>query len=446
VTDGSIELVLAFADARLADISNGIDRLAADGSEQDARLDRLEQRCGIVADTDPLVEPENADREPAESDSGSQWDDIVSTARRYFVAQGTDPDLVDVAALMDPADLEELRRITTSTNAFRCRLDATDLIIATVAGLAAAAVDVTIVKIPKTMRFNGAPQEGSSLTEYLRSKAVPSDNWLAELARVPFDSLNPDQPDLRLSPMTHRADTFGHDPLVGLVFGVIDIMRGTSTGVARDGTMFVRDIADPTTSNPLAAIVLELAHLLSDVGTRSGLPLPGWSLLRLVNAGSFGGQSVSDLARQMYLRGFNTWHLPAMGASVSAAEITLRAGWALRGSLDEDWAKQCDDEERMAGTTRTGNHPRFLMMSLLTHGIATAANAGKIAAAGGNPLAWNMTQWARFAQLIGVWWRSQPRSAADAICARSDINLERLLDGWPNDTVAGQHSSGVGPY
>jgi hypothetical protein len=44
-------------------------------------------------------------------------------------------------------------------------------------------------------------------------------------------------------------------------------------------------------------------------------------------------------------------------------------------------------------------------MSLLAHGIATAANAGKIGASGGGPVARNAAQRARFAQLIAKWWR-----------------------------------------
>ena len=430
MSDTELELVLVYVDSRLCDLRSGTAQLVADGHDQDARLDDLERHFGIS--TQPDTSPAPVALAPSHVMLPvSEWDAIVASAQLHFEQIGVDPGSVDIASRMDPADVEELMRTSMSTSPFRCRLDMTDLIIATVAGLAAAAVDITIVKVPTGMTFHGTSQTGSPLTKYLRSNGVPADNRLAKLARVPFDSLNHDQPDLRLAPKTHRADTFGHDPLVGLVFGVIDILRGTSTGVARNGQAFIRDIGEPTTTNPFAAIVLELAHLLSDIGTRSGLPLPGWSLLRLVNAGSIDGQTVSSLARQMYLRGYDTWHLATMCTSVAAAETVLRAGWAIRGTVDDDWAQRCDEEARVAGTTRTGTHPHFLLMALIAHGIATAANAGKITVAGGNPLAWSAPQWGRFLQLILQWWNSQERSIADAIAARSDINLEHLMEGWP---------------
>lgn len=424
-----IELVLAFEGSRVGEIRDGLDALVASGHDEDARLAELERRLG--ASLDECSPSEMGEPEERASDRSEQsWDDLIASARANLETRGVDVNEIDLAALMNSTEAAEVRRVATSTKPFRCRLDATDLVIATLAGVAAAAVDITIVKIPKTMKLRG--QEGSPLTSYLRGKAVPTDNWIGELAKVPFDSLNADQPEaVRLSPRTHRADTFGHDPFLGLVFGVIDILRGTSTGVGRTGDVFVRQIADPTTHNPLVALVIELAHLLSDVGTKAGLPLPGWSILRMINAGSIEGLTIGDQARLMYLRGFDSWHLITMSTSVAAAELVLRGGWAIRGAMDADWSSRCDDEARMAGTTRTASHPRFLMMSLLAHGIATAANAGKIAAAGGNPLAWNAAQWARFAQLVTAWWEAQPWSAADAIATRSDINLERLLEGWP---------------
>ena len=377
---------------------NGLEELERAGEVEERRLGALEARLGVAA-----AKP-GPERTSGRSDR---------------------PTAIDTDHLL------ELRRAATATDAFRCGLDLTDLVVAVVAGVAAVAVDLTVVRIPRTMTFDGTAQAGSPLTAALRSRAVPVVNQLSKLAIAPFDALATGGPGGRLSPRTHRADTFGHDPLIGLVYGVIDILRGTSTGVDRDGAMFVIDVADPTTSNPLAALVVELGHLLSDVGTRAGLPLPGWAVLRMIDAGSIHGHTVSETARSMYLRGFDSWHLITMATAPAAADLVLRAGWALRGALDPAWEERCRTEARLAGTTRTGTHPRFMTMGLIAHGIACAGNAAKIAAHGGNPLAWNAAEWARFGHLIARWWRATPRSFADVIARRSDINLELLLDGWP---------------
>ncbi len=430
MTEAELELVLAFADSRVIELDDALKSLRDEGRSQDQRLGDLERRLGVTPLEDKTVVSPRV-----ESASGpvpaSRWDDVVASAQQHYRQRGADLGTVDIESLMDPDDVAELRRLSLSTATFRCRLDAADLVLACVAGLTAGAVDAVIVKVPRTMWWDGEVQTGSSLTERLRNGAIPADNWLARIAKVPFDSLNTGQPGPRLDPQTHRADTFGHDPFVGLVFGVVDILRGTSTGVGPSGQMFVLDIADPVTTNPLAAIVLELSHLFSDVFTRSGLPLPGWSLLRLINVGSIDDPTIGELSRSMYRRGYDSWHLLSMSTSVAAAELVLRSGWALRTGLDETWAQRCDDEARLAGTTRTSNHPRFLLVALLAHGIAAAVNAGKIAALGGNPLAWNAAQWGRFAQVATAWWGAQSRSMTDAIVARSDLNLEALLEGWP---------------
>lgn len=374
--------------------------LVARADDEEQRLRALEERLGVTP--------------PA-----------ASTGRSRDTALRRPPTI-------GPEEIDDIRRSALSTTPLRCRLDLTDVVLATIAGLAAVAVDMTVVRIPKDMTFDGVPQQGSDLTAALRSRSVPVVNELSRLAPVPFDSMSTGRPDLALSPRTHRADTFGHDPLVGLVYGVIDILRGTSTGVDRTGEMFVIDIADPTTTNPLAAVVVELGHLLSDVGSKAGLPLPGWSVLRMIDAGSIGGRTVGETARSMYLRGFDSWHLLSMATAPAAADLVLRAGWALRSELDPAWVARCDDEARLAGTTRTGSHPRFVLLALVAHGIACAGNIGRIVLSGGNPVAWNAAQWARFAQQVATWWRSSAaRSTRDMIVHRSDINLESLLDDWP---------------
>ncbi len=57
--------------------------------------------------------------------------------------------------------------------------------------------------------------------------------WIAELttaaekwAKVPYDVVSP---KLGLTPNVHRLPSLGHNPLLGLVLGVGDILSGTCT-------------------------------------------------------------------------------------------------------------------------------------------------------------------------------------------------------------------------
>lgn len=438
----STDIVLAFAGSELADAQAKLADLAVQGVEHDERLSRIGERLGELqkAFGDPTVGIDDRSHHlgaattsrkllPADTD-GPEWAELVDRARRHFEERGVDPDNVDLAALLDPEEMRDAGFVSDRRGEFTCRLDLIDVMIATTAGLAAAVVDLSVVKIPRPMRFHGQPQQGSPLTKWLRSQARKSDNFLARRARVPYDSMMTDDPLAHLGPRTHRIDTFGHDPFVGFIVGVRDILHGTSTGVDRSGRMFHVPIGPPQ-SSLVEAVGLQFAHLLSDVLTRAGLPLPGWTLLRLINAGDIDGQTVGQLARQMYLRGFDTWHGMTMATSVATAELTLRFGWGLRAIADDDWRQKVELERRITNASHVSHHPRFLTMSLVAHAIAAAANAGKIAMTGGNPLAMNAVEWYRFARVVAKWWGSHTRRPTDVLAIRSDVNLEALLSGWP---------------
>lgn len=428
----SLDLVLSFVGHSADELRVGVQELSASGGEQDARLDALERRlfgriCPVESNGVNLSGhvPGTA-RVPSLS-----WDELVLLARTRLQERGVDPSTVNLEALLDPDEVNELRWASDMPGEFRCRLDLIDVAVSVVAGIVATVVDIVLVRVPRNMTFHEVPQSGSPLTAWLQSHHVDSDNWLARYVRVPFDSMTKNTAGEGLSPRTHRADTFGHDPLMGLIFGTIDILRGTSTGVVGSGQMFVQQVGEPLTSNPLVALVIEIGHLLSDVLTKAGLPLPGSSIMRAMNFGNIDGMTIGALSRQMYFRGYDSWHLMTMSTSVAAAELVLRAGWSLRHHLDADWALTVDREQRIVGSTKTGNHPRFLTMALMAHGVGALGNAGKLATLGGNPVAFNYAQWLRLGQVVGQWWTSCARRPEDVLAVRSEINLERLLDGWP---------------
>lgn len=110
---------------------------------------------------------------------------------------------------------------------------------------------------------------------------------LEDFAKVPFDPSIHEQVK-GLNPRTHRIQSFGHDPLLGIIFGVRDIMAGKFTVIGRDSKIHIIDMSDKISpeKNPFMALIKWICHILSDIPTTKGIPVPGLSILQCIKAES----------------------------------------------------------------------------------------------------------------------------------------------------------------
>lgn len=407
--------------------------------ETSERIDQLRERLGGLA-AEMGIEPSRsaaADggqpglRRSPTTPSAITWNEIRVDAERRLRERGVDTDTVSVDDLLDA---EEVRRIEARFSGgftIEANLDRYDLAAVFAAGLTAALVDFLVVRIPLDMKYLGESQAGSPLTKWMHSFDVPSDNWLATWFKVSYDKQLPEVEGM--SPWYHRLITFGHDPLLGLVVGTIDIMRGGLTAISTGGNLVVASGQAAPVYNPLVAFVLQVGHLLSDGFTKLGLPAPGWGLTQLLQVGSFGAKerTLAELARFMYLKGFDSRHFLTMGTSVAAAEIVLRGYFGLRQKLDKTYREDVEHQAVAVGSKRASDHPRFQAMALGAHAVGAAANAGKIAVYGGNPLAFNYAQWLRFIHALYKWLGMRFRSPSTVLMGHARANLEALECGWP---------------
>jgi hypothetical protein len=170
-------------------------------------------------------------------------------------------------------------------------------------------------------------------------------------------------------------------------------------------------------------------HLISDVITPAGLQLPGWSALLTVDESVFGSKhTVAELSRWMYVKGYDTWHAPALALPVFGIEAVLRGYLAVRQLLDESYRDELDLERHRVGSNRVADLPRFEVMTLIARGIAAAGNAGRFALAGGNPLTLNAAIWTAFAKtFLGRLDRARP---VDAMAGTANMNRLILDAGW----------------
>lgn len=350
---------------------------------------------------------------------------------RLDLALGRASEADKSAFSIDPEGARRLEERFVGTFTRGSALDAVDVVAAGVAGAVGAAIDILLVAIPKDVTYLGTyPQSGSVITKWFKSWTVPSDNALAECAKVPFDHIAGSQSIRGMFPGNHRFMTPGHDPILGLVVGVHDILRGGRTAIDKGGVWRFDDGLAQPAANIAQALVSEVLHLMSDVATKAGLPAPLMTVAGLLRLGSFGQneRTLADLARYMYLEGYDLRHFVTTCSTPAAIRLVLTSYFLGRRFADEDYRHHTDASRRRSGSVLA--HPRLQTIALLADGIACAANAGKIALFQGNPSAFNYGQWLALLRSGGQFMANQLESPTEVLLDRVYANELVLEQRW----------------
>lgn len=277
-----------------------------------------------------------------------------------------------------------------------------DYLISALSGGLAAIVDAFLVKIPKSTTIikggNKIFQEGSPLTETLRNIGFDNNGktsqWVTTLEKwfkVPYDkSIDPEI--LGLTPKSHRLHSLAHDPSIcGLFWGIKDIVTGTFTCIDKNGCLVIEKVAEASFTKLFMAPILWFGHLLSDVFTRMGIPIPGWCYLQLLQFGSFGEKqrTIAEITRYMYLEGFDLRHFVSMSATNAVIEIIIRLYYHLVcRRRTEEFSLNAEKEY-----IEIKNERKLHNMLFTSYAVASCGNITKICAYGGNPLAFNLPLW-----------------------------------------------------
>jgi hypothetical protein len=406
-------------------------------SKLDAELDRIEQRLdGVDERAETLANLEDELDFLEEQLDAFEYSDLadfdpdnirqIYTRRRRklrrelssagfekdnwdaFVRQCASYNLANDLAMRRPFDahLDEADRETLEAESYasQYRWETEDYYAVGIGGLLGAIVDYFVVGIPSSIHVGEfAGQEQGPLTGWLKNYDVTDDeqqdlfaqvaNSLEERCKSPYDAMETADGErlAGMSPKTHRFQSLGHDPLLGFVFGVFDFLRGSVTGFeyspSSGAHIPVSEVVEPDQQISLiTAFLKHVGHLLSDVATPQGLPAPAMTALQWLNTGSIviNGQerTLAELARWMYVNGYDLRHFLASSSATAAVELVVR-GYILITEYIEN-----GEVELMVG-----GHPKYRSMLLAAHTVATAGNAGKIALYSGNPLAINQAEW-----------------------------------------------------
>ncbi|NLB80283.1 MAG: hypothetical protein GX800_01380, partial [Clostridiaceae bacterium] len=234
---------------------------------------------------------------------------------------------------------------------------------------------------------------------------------LEDLAKVPYDALNygnkgnviVEEIVDGLSPIFHHQVSLGHDPILGFIFGVFDMLRGTVTTLDFKGRFLMQaaeGFNERKAQNIFQAIATVFLHMLSDVNGSSaakndgmGLPVPFMAMFNKIQFGKVGdNDTISELVKSMFYQGYDFRHFCSMSLPVMITEVIVRVSY---------FAKRMHEGHAFAESVPVGlNHkkrPKLGTMLFIAHSASTAINAGKVAFTD-NPMNINYPQWLSFAR------------------------------------------------
>lgn len=282
------------------------------------------------------------------------------------------------------------------------RLDKVDIIISAMAGILSGAFDCALGGFIRTENGKSIPGPFSEYVNGLFDKALPPEKIkeLEKMAKVTYDEVNNRTTTIPvdgLSTYFHRLVSLGHDPILGFIFGVLDMMRGTMTTLDFKGKFviqFMDAYSDRKAQNLFEAISKVFIHMLSDVNTPAGLPVPFMALFNKLQFGSIGENdlNISEVVKIMYGQGYDFRHFCAMSVPVMITEVIVRISYLIK-RLSEGYSFK---DAVPFGANRE-KKPKLDTMLYIAHSAASAINAGKVALTK-NPLNINYSQWLLFAQ------------------------------------------------
>lgn len=274
---------------------------------------------------------------------------------------------------------------------YRYGLDMWDYAISGSCGLFAAMLDVLFIRAPlkPTVKwtqevdglFNKAVQKAfNKILPPDLSDALSKSNTIGSAdSSVITDLVG--SPSKTLNPSNHRLRSLAHDPILGFIFGVFDMLNGTCT-VVNNGTI----TSYPSVKNPINGSVFQLlgrmlGHLLSDVNSPTkndnrgmGLPAPFMGILRLFEGVPVGDSNFAKQIEWMYVNGYDFRQFVVSSVPMTIMEVMLRAFYVVKQIKIYD----SSFGETIIDTMPLKMNPRFRMMLALSYGTSSAVNAGKM--------------------------------------------------------------------
>lgn len=274
------------------------------------------------------------------------------------------------------------------------------------------------------------PPELSDLLCHKFPIASPDSSCISDLVNAPAKALNP---------MNHRLRALSHDPILGFIFGVLDMCRGTCTTVVGGQIVTIESLKGASSGSVFQMLGRMLGHLLSDINAPTananrgmGLPAPFMGLLGMFKNIPVGNSTFDRQIEWMYVNGYDFRQFVVTSVPMAIMEVMMRAFYVAKQMSEYD----APFGETVMDTMPTRLNPRFRMMLALAYGTSSAVNAGKMyvtqnilnaSYASWMGLAWNgfhALKWALYSKHMAFW--SQVEDSEIAALEKTVLNIEAL--------------------
>lgn len=456
--NNALDQALADVDGIL--VAQGIDTERAAVVDVSLELQELAQSSEFAQSQAKIAQVSTLDM--LEFSEDMSWTDYQRSVEQYASRNNVDLSADPFKTLMSPIQRIELeKRIKEEFTIKNAQCDKYDFLIAGTCGVigglidvffvgtpidgkltkvADSAVDSVVEKFARACGWKGAREGGDSTKSAI--------GFLERDFKVNYDQATTfgrngtDGAVGNLSPKNHHLKSLGHSPdLIGLFFSILNQFTDTSTFISNGQIITIDTETYELKGGNFIAKVFSgfanwLGHLFSDMagssgasGRGSGIPIPFYNLLLLLDVGEFGQnkQSFATIATQAFEKGYDLRHGVAMAIPVLITELLTRLMWATKQRFyhKKPW-KEC---------IPSASNPELRRMLLVAHGTLCLIDAGDAAIRSGGDmvqflLRTNIIGWARFGSLalkeVYAWYNAG-HIDANAVDEYLDAEYEKML-------------------
>lgn len=399
-------------------------------------------------------------------DENMSWDDYLKSIEEYSFRNNIDLKEDPFKHIMTKSQQVELhKKIKDEFSLKNANCDKYDYMIAGTCGIIAGLVDILFVGVPKNSELGDiADEQANNITEkfaeflgWNKDKAVEKGSnttasaigFLEKKFKINYDHATTHATGgavENLSLKNHHLKGLGHSPdIIGLFFSVLNQFTNTSSFIS-NGQIITIDTEEFELQghNLIAKIFCGVAnwfgHIMSDWtgssgtvgqgGRGTGVPIPFYNLLQMLNIGEFGKdkQSFATITTKVFEEGYDTRHGMAMAIPVVINELLIRFMYTMKAHFyhQKDWKDSIPSE----------NIPELRRMLLVGHGTLCIMDGADAAIRSGGEmvqflLRTNLIAWVRFGHLglkeLNAWYNSG-HIDSDAVDKYIDDDLKQMLN------------------